>query len=59
MAMDVLSRLKKKKKKETKSFNALEVLQIQHFFLDKSIYGTDFETKDVRMQLAVRQNTVK
>lgn len=50
MAMEVLSRLKKKRKK--KYFNTLEVLKIQHFFLDKSIYGTNFETKDV-MQLTV------
>lgn len=50
MAMEVLSRLKKKKK-ENKLPSTLEILQIQQF-LDKSIYGSSFETKAV-MQLTV------
>lgn len=48
MAMEVLSKIKKKKRYS----NTLEVLQIQRFFLDKSIYGTNFETKEI-MQLTV------
>lgn len=56
MAMEVLSRFKKSK--EMKYFNALEVLKIQHFFLDKSIYGTSFETKD-KNAARFRENAVK
>lgn len=56
MAMEVLSRFKKNK--EMKYFNTLEVLKIQHFFLDKRVYGTSFETKD-KNAAHCRQNTVK
>lgn len=41
-----------------KYFNTLEVLKIQHFFLDKRVYGTSFETKD-KNAARCRQNTVK